>query len=217
METLAKTSVLGLISGLTSDIKTFIRDEIRLARTEVSEKVSQAASNSVSVAVGGFIAYAGLIVLLIGLGFLVSYFLQSAGLNPVLSSFIGLAGTGLLVAIIGLVFLLNGLSGFKHQSLSPERTLSTFQELKTGGVRIPVEAGGGKELKAPTSEEMQVRVEHTEAQMTEKLDELGYRLSPARINAEVKSKIQSRPYSFSLAAMGLGMISGLFLIRRHKA
>src|SRR4051812_36620668 len=65
-----RPSIIGLFKNLTGEFKTFIRQEVDLAKTEISEKVSMIGKNVASIAIGGFIAYAGLIVLLIGLGWL---------------------------------------------------------------------------------------------------------------------------------------------------
>jgi ElaB/YqjD/DUF883 family membrane-anchored ribosome-binding protein len=209
--TVVRNSLFSLFRALTGDTKTLIRQEIQLAKTELSEKLSTMGRNTVSLAIGGVAAYAGLIVFLIGLGWLFAWLLKNAGLDPYLASFIGIAGTGLLVAVIGVVLLMKGIKTLKNQSLKPEKTLYTLQELKGG--HAPVET---RETEKASSEEMQARVEATEDRMGQTLDELGYRLSPERINAQVKQKIQSDPYRAGLIAMGVGVLSGLFLRRKLR-
>src|SRR6476660_5362753 len=99
-------SVLGLIRQLTREAKLFIREEIRLAKTEVSEKVSSKAKSGSKIAIGGFVAYAGLIVFLIGLGWLIGFALTKAGLDPLLAQFIGLGIVGLIIAGSGTFVLM---------------------------------------------------------------------------------------------------------------
>jgi hypothetical protein len=103
METSApsQTSLMGLMRNLLDDFKRLLGQEFELAKAELSEKLSAFGRNTVSIAVGGFVAYAGLIVLLMGLGWLVAWALQKAGLQPVLAGFIGLAGVGIVVAVVG--------------------------------------------------------------------------------------------------------------------
>src|ERR1041385_8474791 len=133
-----KTSVLTLIRLFTGDIRTFVRQEIQLAKTELSEKISHMARNATLLAVGGFIAYAGLIVFLIGLSWLVAWLFEMAGLQPVVSGFLGLGIIGLLVITTGGLLLFKGLSKLKTSTLSPDRTIKTLQELKGGeSAQIP--------------------------------------------------------------------------------
>lgn len=211
-----KASVLGLIRALTGDTKTFIRQEIQLAKTELSEKISKLGKNAVSLAIGGFVAYAGLIVLLLGLGCLIAWLLEKADLAPLLATFVGLGGMGLLVVVVGCVLLFKGVRAISAESLSPQRTIQTLQDLKGGADEYSQES---EEQPKPNSEEMQARVEDTENRMGDTLDELGRRLSPSHINAEVKKKIRAKPYHSGLIAMAAGLVSGLIIRRklRHAA
>jgi hypothetical protein len=205
-----KTSMLGLFRLLTADTRTFIRQEIQLVKTELSEKASHFGRNGAILAAGGAIAYAGLIVFLIGLSWLLAWLFEIAGLQPVLSGFLGLVIIGGLVIATGCMLLLKGLKTLKKEGLAPERTIRTLQELKGNGPAQPTVAKT-EALPAPSSAEMQVRVEATEDRMVDTIDELGRRLSPQHINAEIKQRIQANPYRSGLIAMGAGLISGLFL------
>ena len=129
---LPKTSLINLFKNLTADFKTFIHQEIDLAKTEISEKISMLGKNVASLAVGGFVAYAGFIVLLIGLGWLLGYAFQKAGLEPALATFLGLAIIGLVIAGVGGAFIAKALSALKKEPLSPKRTIHTLQEFKGG-------------------------------------------------------------------------------------
>ena len=212
----AKASLLGLFRLLTGDTRTFLRQEIELAKTELSEKISQMARHAAFLAVGGAIAYAGLIVLLIGLGWLLAWAFQDAGLKPVLAAFLGLAVIGVLVSLVGAVLVLKGIKTLKNARLAPERTIRTLQELKGNdsahySTEVQNQAGP-----TPSSAEMQARVEATENRMGETLDELGRRLSPQHINAEVKKRIQANPYRSGFIAMAAGLLGGLFVRRKIR-
>jgi hypothetical protein len=201
-------SVLGLVRNLSNEVTTFIRQEINLAKTEISEKISAMGRNAVTLAIGGFVAYAGLIVLLIGLGALAAWGLEQAGLSPFVAGAVGVGGVGLLIAIIGGVMVLKGVKAMSKESFKPERTVQTLQDLKSRRQVDDVE-----KIKAhkPTSEELQASVEVTETMMSDTLGELGERLSPAHIKAEVGHRISEKPYKFSAVAMGLGLVSGLWM------
>ncbi len=220
----SSSSLLTLFRTLTGDTKTLIRQEIQLAKTEISEKLAMVGRNTVSVAMGGFVAYAGLIVLLIGLGWLIGYALSTAGLNPMLASFIGIGGMGLVILLIGVILLMKGVKAFSKESLAPQRTIETLQELKGGSAVTSESFAKEKEEEEeqadkPSSAEIQDKVQATEARLGENLEEIGHRLSPRHINAKVKSKISARPYRAGLIAIVTGFVSGFLLKRKfsHKA
>jgi ElaB/YqjD/DUF883 family membrane-anchored ribosome-binding protein len=113
---------------------------------------------------------------------------------------------------IGTILLLKGLKTIQNESLAPEKTIQTLKELKGGPVEVPMSA----EQEHPSSSQMQMRVEQTESRMGETLDELGRRLSPSHINAEVKARISANPYRSGLIAMVAGVLSGFLLRRRLR-
>ena len=170
--------------------------------------------NVASIAIGGFIAYAGLIVLLIGLGWLLGFAFTKAGLDPAIANFLGLAIIGLVVAGIGGAFIAKALSAFKKESLAPKRTLHTLQELKGGEKLSMPEPDDDKDETKFSSEELEDQVEQTEYQMGQTLDELGQRLSPRYINAQIKGRLQRNPYRAGGIALAIGIVSGLILRRK---
>src|SRR5689334_11328346 len=107
--TAPRASVFRLFRGLTSDTRTLLRQELQLAKTELSEKISCLGRNAAALAVGGLVAYAGLIVFLIGLGWLLCYAFSTAGLSPMISAFLGMVAIGLVVIASGCVLLLKAL------------------------------------------------------------------------------------------------------------
>jgi hypothetical protein len=226
METTAKTaeisptdfetsrgSILNLLKTLTSDTRAFFREEVKLAKTELSEKASRVAKNTTSLTIGGFVAYAGAIVFLIALGILLGYAFAAAGANPMLSGFLGLGIVGLVVISVGSALLMKGLKILRQESLAPERTMQTLQEFKgrTLAIQPTVPEPETPDL---SSLQLQGRIEARENRMGETLDELGRRLSPSYINAEMKNRIRRNPYRAGLVAMVVGLAGGLFLRRK---
>jgi ElaB/YqjD/DUF883 family membrane-anchored ribosome-binding protein len=215
-------SIVGLIKELTVNTKTFFRQELELAKTEISEKISAFGKNAVSIAIGGFVAFIGAMLLLVGLGFLASFGFEKMGLDRLMAAFAGFGSLGLLVTIVGAIFIMKALSGFKKESLVPSRTIYTLQELKGEPAPLDLHARKpekDKEEHKPSSEDLQARVEETEERMGEALDELGKRLSPSYINFKVKHKIRENPYPVGFAAMGVGVLSGLLIrnkMRKHN-
>jgi len=208
--TSTQSSIGGLIRNLREDTKRLLNQQIELLKSELSEKTSCFGRNAVALAIGGFIAYAGFIVLLMGLGWLAAWGLEQGGVQPVLAGFIGLAGVGLLIAVVGVAFLMKGVKGISNEPLAPKKTIHAIQRLKHGEPPAPTAT---KRESAPkySSSEMQSRVVATEDRMTDTIGELGQRLSPRHINAQVKNRIHQKPYHAGLAAIVTGVVSGLLL------
>lgn len=112
-------SIGDLFGNLSQNFSTLVREEIRLAQVEMKQKGKKAASSLVSLAIGGFIAYAGFLVLLAAAVLGLSYFMW-----PWLAAVI----VGVLVAVIGAVMLVSGLSRLQEIDPAPKQTIETLKE-----------------------------------------------------------------------------------------
>src|SRR4051812_24546869 len=214
--TLGGNSILGLFKQLARESKIFVREEVQLAKTELSEKLSSKAKSGTKIVIGGFVAYAGLIVFLIGLGWIIGFALTKAGLEPLLAQFIGLAFIGLVIAGSGAFLLMKALKAMSAESVVPQRTVHTLQELR-GKEPESLKKSEVEALKPKvSSQELEKRVEHTEERMTETLEELHRRVKPSYINAQIKGRLSEKPYRNSLVAVVLGVLSGLFVRAKFR-
>src|SRR6266481_4938840 len=123
------SSIFDLVKDLREEVKTFLREEVHLAKAELSEKISRMGKESVNIAIGGFVAYAGLIVFLGALGMLIAFGIQRLGLDPFLSAFIGLGVIGFIVIAVGAILLLTGLKAMKKKSQTANGSIGTFQTI----------------------------------------------------------------------------------------
>lgn len=123
-------SFADLLKELRDETRILVQQEIALARTEVSEKASRMARNGSKLAVGGLIAYAGLIFLLLALALLIKYGLLAAGLSEPQAAWIGAGIVGLVVAIIGAAMAGKARADLRRESLVPERTTESLKENK---------------------------------------------------------------------------------------
>ena len=119
MQSTDDRSLKDLFGDLTHSVTTLFRKEIELARAETSEKVSQVAFASSSIAAGAILALAALIVLLQALVIA----LTELGLAPALASLI----VGGVVAIIAFALLYKGMNDLKARNLAPTRTVESLQ------------------------------------------------------------------------------------------
>jgi hypothetical protein len=112
-------SLKELFGDLTNSVSTLFRNEIALARAETSEKINHALIAAGSLAAGGILALAALIVLLQALVIA----LTELGLAPALAALI--VGGG--VAIIAFVLIYKGINDLKASNLAPSRTVESLR------------------------------------------------------------------------------------------
>ena len=123
-------SIPGLLRELRDDTTTLFRQEVALAKTELKENVSKLGGKLAQLAVGGFVAYAGLIVLLIGLGQLLGALLIRAGLDENLAVWLAPTVVGLLVALIGWMMVSKAKKAMAQADLAPTQTMESLRESK---------------------------------------------------------------------------------------
>jgi drug/metabolite transporter (DMT)-like permease len=111
-----------LVSELSQETTTLLQQEIALAKTEMSEKVSQVSTALVSLALGGLVLFAGLLVLLDALVYGLSELLP-----PDLTPWLPALLVGIVVAMIGAVLLQKGRRNLQTSSLMPQRTATSLQ------------------------------------------------------------------------------------------
>ena len=114
-------SIGELFGQLSQDMTLLFRQELQLARVEMSEKISQLTGNLVSVVAGGFVAYVGALALVAAL---ILGLNQVAGISPWVSALI----VGAIFAVAGYVMLNRGLKELKRVDLSPRRTVETLKD-----------------------------------------------------------------------------------------
>jgi hypothetical protein len=123
-------SLTELLKELRDESVRLFRNEVALAKTEMSEKASRAGRNAAYLGMGGAIAYAGVIILLMAgvVGLYVC--LTAAGLSHATSGWLSPLIVGAIVTGIGYALVQKAIATFKHESLTPERTVETLQDNK---------------------------------------------------------------------------------------
>jgi len=117
----ANRSLAGLFADLARDLTGLVRTELELAKTEMSEKAGQAAGGVAFLAAGGFVAFAGLLVLLACAVLALSLVVQ-----PWLAALI----VGVAVVGLGVVLMLMGRNRLRPANLQPNRTMETLRDDK---------------------------------------------------------------------------------------
>ena len=118
-----------LLKELTSETTTLLKQEVDLAKTEMSEKASRVGTNLGSLAVGGGVALLGALALLAAAIY---------GLTSILDQFMSLGVAvwlapliiGLILAAVGYSLVKKALETLKRESLAPQKTTESLQENK---------------------------------------------------------------------------------------
>jgi hypothetical protein len=109
-----------LFSDLSRETSTLVRQEVQLAKAELTQSATEAARGIGMLVAGGAVAYAGLLFLLLALVF----GLIEAGWDAWLSAL----AVGLVVVVIGAVLVLRARESLKPANLAPRRTVETLKE-----------------------------------------------------------------------------------------
>jgi len=97
-----------------------VRQEVGLATTEMTHKATRMGRDVAVIAVGGLVAYAGVLAILAA----IIIALAAAGLAWWLAALV----VGVVVTIVGGVLVQRGIEALKHADLTPTQTVQTLKE-----------------------------------------------------------------------------------------
>lgn len=123
-------SIGDLVKRLRDDSSDLIRDEVALAKTEMSEKISMIGKNLGFLIAGALVGYSALVILLLAIGSLLTAGLIEAGMSGVMAHFLGLAIVAIVVGIVSTVLVKSALEKLKTANLVPERTVESLKQDK---------------------------------------------------------------------------------------
>ncbi len=110
-----------LFAELTKEMTTLVRQEVTLAKTEMSQKASEAGKDVGFLGAGGALAYAGLLAIIAGI---------ILALGEIIPMWVSALLVGLVVAAIGYFLVRKGLNALKQVKPAPEQTIQTLKEDK---------------------------------------------------------------------------------------
>lgn len=109
-----------LFAELSRDATALIRKEFELAKAEMAANFSRLGRHAAYIAVGGALAYAGLLTIVAALVVI----LHVLGLTWWASTLI----VGIVVALAGYLLVQRGLSALQRDRLAPTETIETLKE-----------------------------------------------------------------------------------------
>ncbi len=110
-----------LFRDLLNETKILIQQEMQLLKLEISQKAKQAGKDVGFIAVGGALAYAGLLVLLSAATF---------ALALIIPAWASALIVGLAVVGIGYALIQKGISDLKTMDPAPQKTIDSLKETK---------------------------------------------------------------------------------------
>jgi hypothetical protein len=108
-----------LFAELARETSSLVRQEVELAKTEITQKASQVGKDAGMIGVGGAIAYAGFLVFLAALVLIAGQFM------PLWASALLV---GLVVGAIGYFIIQKGRNDLKRADLTPRATIESLKE-----------------------------------------------------------------------------------------
>jgi len=107
-----------LVGDLSRETRTLVRQEVALAKTELTQTATEVGKDVGFLAVGGAVAYAGFLAILAAI---------ILALALVLPWWLAAAIVGVVVAGVGGALMSKGLAALKHAELAPRQTLDTLK------------------------------------------------------------------------------------------
>jgi hypothetical protein len=109
-----------LFAELTRETSTLVRQEVNLAKTEMTQKASAVGKDVGFLAAGGAVLYAGVLALLAA----IILALTALGLPAWLAALL----VGVVVVGIGAFLVQRGLTALRRTNLAPQQTIETLKE-----------------------------------------------------------------------------------------
>lgn len=111
-------SVGTLLQDLTGDVSNLVRDEVRLAQAEMSEKVNQIIMAVIAIVAGLLLALVSLIILLEGV---------AVALANYMPDWAAVVLVGAVTAVVAFILVNQGKNSLSAARLAPNRTARNLQ------------------------------------------------------------------------------------------
>jgi uncharacterized membrane protein YqjE len=112
-------SIGELIAELSRETTTLVRQELQLAKVEMSQKASRAGKNVGFLVVGGVVAYTGLLAIIAAVIIV---------LGNVIALWLSALVVGAVIAAVGLVLVIKGVNTLRQEDPTPQETIETLKE-----------------------------------------------------------------------------------------
>jgi Putative Actinobacterial Holin-X, holin superfamily III len=124
-------TIAELLKDLREESTLLLREEIALAKKEITEKIFLTARNLTYIVAGSLVAYSALTFFLLAVSSLISQSLANQGFSVGWAVFLGFLVVALVIGAVSIAMILKGAEAVKKISLVPEKTVETLKEDKT--------------------------------------------------------------------------------------
>ena len=114
-------SIGELVAELSRETTTLVRQELQLAKAEMSQKATRVGKNVGFLVVGGVVAYTGLLAIVAAVIIV---------LGNVIPLWISALAVGAAIALVGLVLVAKGANTLRQEDPAPRETMETLKEDK---------------------------------------------------------------------------------------
>jgi hypothetical protein len=114
-------SIGELVAELSRETTTLVRQELQLAKAEMSQKATRVGKNVGFLVVGGVVAYTGLLAILAAVIII---------LGNVIPLWISALAVGAAIALVGLVLVTKGANTLRQEDPAPRETMEILKEDK---------------------------------------------------------------------------------------
>ena len=121
-------TLAGLLRDLLDQFSQLFRQELRLARAEMAEKANKVTNNAISIGIGAAVAFLGAIALIAAACAGLAAGMVSGGMDLAVAAWLSPLIVGGLLAIVGWVLILKGVSTLKDMSVTPDKTTDSLKE-----------------------------------------------------------------------------------------
>jgi hypothetical protein len=124
-------TIAELLKDLREESTLLLREELALAKKEITEKIFITARNLSYIVAGSLIAYTALTFLLLAISSLISQVLVQRGFSVGWAVFLGFLVVAVIIGAVSAGLILKGAHAVKELSLVPEKIVETLKEDKT--------------------------------------------------------------------------------------
>jgi uncharacterized membrane protein YqjE len=108
-----------LFNELSRETSTLVRQEVRLAKVELSQTGAAVGRNLAAIAAGALVLYAGFLALMFSLIY---------ALSETMAPWLAALAVGLIVGAVGAFLAYRGYNQLKSMNMVPERTIESMEE-----------------------------------------------------------------------------------------
>ena len=123
-------SIADLVKELRDEALLLVRQEVTLAKTEVSEKIARTLRNTGYAIAGALVALLGVVFILQAVTVLIGIGLKAAGFSDAQCLWLAPLIVGVVVAVIGTILVTKGIHTLKSETLVPEETIDSLKNDK---------------------------------------------------------------------------------------